>query len=131
MIGLHFLKMWKWIMYEIRKNHQVKYHKKYWRKNMYMIFWFTYLHIKNWFSWKIILMGSTSMLQLLVSGFLTVILLLLYLSQKKIWTTVVFIITKQKVWVVTKKYWKKYGFSQKIILKWHSEAKIHNMCLII
>ena len=45
---------------------------------------------------KYFLVGSNIVLQLLVSEFLKVILLLLFLSQKTVWNTVSLIIMKQK-----------------------------------
>ena len=55
---------------------------------MDMIPCLTYIYIQNGLSWNIILMGSTILLQLLVSWFLTVVFHLHPLSQKKIYTTV-------------------------------------------
>ena len=57
-------------------------------------------------------MGYNIVLQLLVSGFLTVILLLHFLSLVKIWTTVALIKMEQKKLMVTKEYRNKEGFSQ-------------------
>ena len=78
------------------------------------------------FSWKTFLAGSTIVLQWLVSGFLTVILLLKFLSQKTICTTCM-IDNKKKEQMAKKDYWKKLRFSQKIIIKvsFRSENLLH------
>ena len=117
MIGLNLLNVWHFIMEEIREIHNANSHVRYLRNNMDMIPCFKYIHIQNWFSLNVLLEVSTIVLYLLASGFFTVILLLRFLSQNRIWTNVALIIIKPKEWMVTKEYWKKLGFSPKIIMK--------------
>ena len=67
------------------ENHNANSHIHCWRKNIDMIPCLTYLLIQYWISWNIFLVVSTIVLQLFVSGFLTVVFLSHFLSWKTIW----------------------------------------------
>ena len=71
---------------------------------MYTIHILKYFLIQYRLILNIFLAGSTIALQFLVSGFLTVILLLHSLSPKTIWTTVALTTMKQKQRMLKKEY---------------------------
>ena len=88
---------------------------------MDMITCLTHLHFQHWFSWNIILMGSTIVLQLSVSAFLTVIFLLQFLSQKKNLDYCCINDHKKMKWFVTRCYSANSLFTKytkSVIQKW-------------
>ena len=78
------------------ENHDANSHIEYLRNKMDMINFLTYIHFQHKSSWQNVLVGSDIVLQLLVSEFLTVILIFHFLSLIENWTTVAVIMTKQK-----------------------------------
>ena len=103
----------------------------YWNMKMDKIPCLPYPQIQHWLSWKIFLAGSTIVLQLLVSGYFTVISILYLLSQYTIWTTVALMVTKNNNIMITKDYWNKLGFSPERLIKMSFRSEIHHICLII
>ena len=86
------------------ENHETNFCIKYSREKTDMTHWFPYLHLQHWISWNNLFVGYNILLQLLVRGFLTVILLLRFLSLVMSWTNAEPMIIKQKAWMVIKEY---------------------------